>query len=973
MSYCKNCIFISLILFGLITVSFSQTIENSLNVTVKDQLDNVIPDAQITLFKSDKKERQIKSNKQGTGQFTKLSDGEFSITVTSKGFKDYKSESINLKTDEVKHLEIILEIAPVESEVVVDQADSVDKNDYGAANVLTQEDFKNLPDDPEEFWKAVRKIIGQSVTGEELPINVNGIEGGELPPKEMIEQIRVDRNIFSAKNAGSGGSGIEIITKAGMNKFRGTVNLGFADSRLNAGNPFLGKRVPSQSRSYRFSLSGPLGKKASFSFSVNHSSGDSGSVINAIILNSALQQVEYKQTFPTPRVSNSFQFMINYDPIKKHKLYLNYNFSSNSGKGQGVGNFSLPERAVNNDSQYHSLGFSHMYLPTPNFMSRTIFSASYRDTASSGGIKSPAINVSEAFSGGGSPSDSSTKNYDLSISNSTTHQFGKNSLEYGFSFDWERNDLISRSNFNGTYNFSGRIAPLLDENNNVLTDSNGNIITGQITSIESYRRNLLFRKLGYTGSQIRALGGGADQFTISGGNPKLSASQIEYDFYIDNSYKINESLSVAVGLRYENQTNINSNFNISPRFSVIWSPKSVKKKKPLFELPRISAGVGTFYSRFGMSNLISIRQANSDDRTSYFISNSAILDVFPNVPSLDLLEKIAQTKSRQFIDPKIQTPLQTTYNVSVNKKLLPKVGINFSFSYTRNARNAVTININAPLAGTYDPLNPTSAVYPSGSPGNIYQMRSAGRSESIRFFVNPTFPEFKLWGKQTTSFRVTYGFGKGRSNSVGGSGSPFDAYDFSREFAPTTSDGVHNFGGFINQTLPYQIGIGLNWSFQTGSRFNITTGRDTNGDGYYLERPAFASNPNKPGVVATKYGLLDPNPSPGDKIIPRNLGRGPSSMSADASIFKSFGFNQDKKNKKPPKQRLSIGIAISNVFNINNKGNPIGNMSSPNFVRIISGSSAEGGSFNPEFILSGGGFLSASNPRSMRFSLNFSF
>ncbi|MEO8648958.1 MAG: hypothetical protein ABI539_07310, partial [Acidobacteriota bacterium] len=160
---------------------------------------------------------------------------------------------------------------------------------------------------------------------------------------------------------------------------------------------------------------------------------------------------------------------------------------------------------------------------------------------------------------------------------------------------------------------------------------------------------------------------------------------------------------------------------------------------------------------------------------------------------------------------------------------------------------------------------------------------------------------------------------------------------------------------------------GGDFSISTGTRFNIITGRDTNGDGYYSERPAYASDPNKPGVISTPYGLLDPDPSPGDNLIPRNLGRGPSSFSFNASISKSIGFNEDRANKKPAKQSLNFGVRISNLLNIVNKGNPVGNMSSPNFLKTLSGFS-DGG----VYIINGMQQYNFAG-RSMSFNVGFSF
>ncbi len=111
----------------------------------------------------------------------------------------------------------------------------------------------------------------------------------------------------------------------------------------------------------------------------------------------------------------------------------------------------------------------------------------------------------------------------------------------------------------------------------------------------------------------------------------------------------------------------------------------------------------------------------------------------------------------------------------------------------------------------------------------------------------------------------------------------------------------------------------------------------------------------------------NPNPSPTDRLIPRNLGRGSKNIVFNGSLSKTFGFNEDKKNKKPPLQTLNFSLRVNNVFNIINKGNPIGNMSSPNFLRQLSGFSDGGVTFI-------NGAQQANFPgRSMNFSVGFGF
>lgn len=939
MPYLKKTFLLVAFTFCLMVNSFAQPNEAGIFITVKDQFGSAVPGAEISLGKADESDKQTKTNNLGIAQFSKLSAGEYRIIVTAAGFKEYALTDVIIKNNQTKKIEVALEVAAIESSVEIGEAEAIEEAEKtGVTTVLNERQIANLPDDQEELERAIKRL-GEAVTGEELPISVNGVQGGKIPPKQQIQQIRVNQNVFSAQYDSPFGGGIEIFTRSNVDKFRGYVSFSFADSRFNAADPFLGRRVPYQSRSYFFNLSGPLfGKKANFFVYGSRSESDTSAVINAVVLDANLQPTEFKQSFAAPSRSENVSLTINADPTKKHKLYLNYNFGTSRAKGQNVGNFSLPSRANDNDSQSHFLQFSETFLINANVVNQSRFLAAYFTNDSFGGSDEAAVNVLDAFFGGGSQQNSSSKNFRFDATNETTWQMGRYALGFGFRFRGERVNQNSTANFGGTYTFSGRIAPVLDANNNPVTNGAGVVQTTQINSLESYRRTLLFRQLGFSNQRIRELGGGANQFTISGGNPEIKVSQYDVGFYVQNSYKISETVAASFGVRYENQTNVASNSNFAPRFGIIWSPKAKEKANPLYALPRISVGYGMFYSRFALNNTLGIRLAGDDGRSQYLITDANILDVYPNVPTVDSLRRFALPRTQRLIDDEFETPYQSLLNITAAKKMPKGYTLNFTFSRGTTFRQSFTQNINAPLAGTFNALNPSPAVRPFGNVGNIYETQSIGKVKTDRFSINLGFPQ-----SQNLFANVRYSYIKSKSSVVSGSGSSFDPYDFSQEYAPTPYDGVHSISGYFFYELTAQkISIGSDFYISSGTRFNIYTGRDTNGDGFFSERPSFAADLTKPGLISTKYGVLDPNPSPTDKLIPRNLGRGPKNFVFNSSISKSFGFNEDKKNKKPPKQNLNFSFRVNNVFNVINKGNPIGNMSSPNFLRSLSGFSDGG-------------------------------
>jgi len=121
--------------------------------------------------------------------------------------------------------------------------------------------------------------------------------------------------------------------------------------------------------------------------------------------------------------------------------------------------------------------------------------------------------------------------------------------------------------------------------------------------------------------------------------------------------------------------------------------------------------------------------------------------------------------------------------------------------------------------------------------------------------------------------------------------------------------------------------------------FNIITGVDSNGDGVFTERPAFATNPNAPGVIVTRFGTFDPNPGPGQSLIPRNLGTNPTFVNLNLRIAKTFKLGSPKGGqfgRAAEPFTLTPAIFVQNIFNRTNAGQRLGNLSSPGFGLPVS-------------------------------------
>ena len=92
-----------------------------------------------------------------------------------------------------------------------------------SAIVLKGEDLEALPDDPDDLSDALQALAGPGAGPNGGQIYIDGFSGGQLPPKETIREIRINQNPFSAEFDRLGFGRIEILTKPGTDKLRGSM------------------------------------------------------------------------------------------------------------------------------------------------------------------------------------------------------------------------------------------------------------------------------------------------------------------------------------------------------------------------------------------------------------------------------------------------------------------------------------------------------------------------------------------------------------------------------------------------------------------------------------------------------------------------------------------------------------------------------------------------------------------------------
>jgi hypothetical protein len=992
-----------------VPLAAQQQTTGSLKGTVTDQLDSLIVGATITLKNANGVVTGATSNSSGVYEFKRLAPGTYDLKVIAPGFTVFEEKSIEITARETHTFNAQLSVAFENQEVTVDDRNlSTDSDNNAGAVVLRGRDLEALPNDPQALMAALQALAGPTdPEGGGAQVKVDGFSNGQIPPKEAIREVRVNNNPWSAENEFPGWGGIEIFTQPGADKWHGSVNFDFNDESLNSRNPYTTFRAPYQQRAYNFSLSGPIIKKrASFSAFFGRYLSDANSVVNATTLDLVtLEPVSVNQSFVTPEENTYGNLRGDLKINGKHTLVGRANYNVSTQDLQGIGGFSLPTRAFRGRRSNFTLQLIETAMLNEKTVNETRFQWIRSRFNQTSVLNSFALNVLDSFSGGGAQVGSSSNEQErFELQNFTSWTSGNHFLKAGGRIRNARVDSISPGNFGGTYTFSGGPGPLLDGNDQIVPGPGGQPQIIQVSSLERYRRTLAFQRAGMSPAQIRLLGGGATQFSIAGGDPQADVKQWDISFYIQDEWKVRPNLTLSPGLRYENQNNVDSDFDFAPRISFAWSPVFGKKKAPEAAAtakpatpaapgaapapapapaaapagpPKIvfRGALGYFYNRVSEDITLQSIRFDGVHQQQFLVTDPAVLNLFPLVPPIDLLDDFEQPQIRRVKSDDLRASRSFRAMFAMERLLPKKIKLSITYFYGRTDRLQRVVNINAPLGGTFIPGLPNSGVRPLGADaGNIFEYQPTGKSigNTLSLNINGNLKAVSFWGG--------YNLNKTRNTDNGQTGSPFDAYDYSQEWARTPFGSLSFMYGGGNYQAPHGFNLNMFMIASSGQPFNITIGRDTNGDTFFSERPAFATDLNKPGVVVTPLGAFDPNPSPGQEIIPRNFGRGPGFVSMNFNIAKVFKFGPaiepkapppggpattsagapsgpaasgsatTKPPAKPPVQRpysLVFSASINNLFNRNNEGNPIGNMSSPYFLKSASGSNT--------FFFGGGG------------------
>ncbi len=606
---------------------------SDLKVTVQDQTGAALIIASVTIVDAAGTPHTLQVDDHGIATFTALATGSYQLKADAESFQSYDGP-ITLKKG-ANQITLTLPLAGLNEQVIVRNS-TEDARGNSFTSELTPQEIAELPDDPDELQQVLDQMAGPGAT-----MRVNGFTGGRLPPKSQIRSIRFRMNSFDAEYHEGGGFGIDIVTKPGMDDWKGTSNFGFRDESLNARNAFAPTLAPEQYRRFGLNADGPIVKgRTSLALNFDGNNSYDSKTINATtpdgLVNGSVRTPEDRM-FGSLRVDHSIS--------KTQQMLLEVQRNYIKRDNLGVGDFDLPSRSYTSETADTAVRFAlnGTIVPKVAHELRVRFESSYATQSSASA--DPTVIVQGAFSTGGAGKNSNRQAKTLEVADNIDWTVAKkHAFRAGLLGEMDWYDTTDLTNFNGTFTFGG---------------------------LDRY-------DLGLPTTYSQRLGTSAVNYTYA-----------QLGLYVQDTWTPNKRLSLSMGLRQEFQSHLGDYANLAPRLGFTWQVSKYT----------VRGGYGVFNDWYDASDYQQVLLVNGVTQQDEVIrfpgypdpSGGAIATPLP--PS-----KILQAAG-------LSMPYVHQASIGIERTVLQALRLQASYMLQRGVDQFRSSNINAPIGGVYpDPL-----------------------------------------------------------------------------------------------------------------------------------------------------------------------------------------------------------------------------------------------------------------------------
>lgn len=641
--FCAHVCLLSVLLFAPLRADDLDHI--SIEGTLQDSAQQRLVNARLILTATATgQERTTTSDAQGHYRFAKLLPGEYELRIEVSGFRTVQAK-FNAAAGTVVRRDFRLEVAALNEQVTVEASSdeiTIDTTRTVVGSTIAKRQIDDLPLEGRNINDLIFTLSGAAqpafddrllaegdtrdrfrTTPEEAGVfalnggtpfsnnlTIEGLDNNDdrgarerfTPSVDAVEEFQVISNQFSAEYGRAAGGRINLRLRSGTNSYRGRAFYYFRDEALNANSfarnadPTRGFRLPYQNSNPGFTFGGPVIRKKAFFFAAyeydnvydrtdiaalvpvasnaafplsqpngkNLGSTTVDSKGQASTVNGGAAVGLFDQQVTTPRTAHTFQTRTDFTLSSKQNLFAVFSLARQRDERAFPGGRRLLDTLRTTGRNSEALAVAHNITLSPRTVNQARFQFARLTPADAPLNGNPVVIIDiddPRDVSGNANANPLTRTGTLTAGSSNLSGTDRREDRYQFQ------DTLSY--LRGTHNFHFGV--------------DGQAIRSRFEDLSDVTGTFRFA------SPADFLAGKFTRYT----HRFLTASALQNNYtgiFMQDDWRVRPNLTLAFGVRWDNETILADRNNIGPRVALAWDPFGKGKTV-------VRAGYGIFYNR----------------------------------------------------------------------------------------------------------------------------------------------------------------------------------------------------------------------------------------------------------------------------------------------------------------------------------------------------------------------------------------
>jgi hypothetical protein len=734
--------------------------------------------------------------------------------VERPGFNTELQASITLGIDDDAHIDTTMALASLDEsvKVVANDVPFIETSKSGLGRTITRKQIDELPVAGRDFTNlalltpgiladhstqccAGTGIATAAQIGRDNFLAIDGLSAigtqSSTPdygvPLDAIKEFVVLTNGFSAEHGQASGAVVNVLTRSGSNQLAGRAFYYHRDDALDATPAAARLAVPPLQKSKLEQkvvggfAGGPLVRNRVFFFdSVEHTIRDSEAIVT-----SPVRQL-FMAGGPTnlPQPSRSPQVFartdVNLTPF--NIVTFRYGFGHNTLENRGVGGLVVHERGSDSWGTAENFAALDNHVVGSRGLNEFRFQHSRWDIGFDttrycfrcAAINRPSIQL-------GSDGSSRRPENRWQLADSYTYvmpgRWGDHVLKAGVDASLINHEFIGLPSRDGTFHFS--------------TD-------------------LPFNP-GIPATY-------PDQYTRADGPDVVRLAHNTYAMFVQDQWKPGSNLTLNLGARwdYDDATGIaRDRDNVAPRIGVAFDPWKKGRTK-------VRGSYGVYYDAMYLALARMVAQAQTSVRT--IITNPG----YPDPLGFNPLGAVVLPPSTQQLADNMETPRTAQATVGFEQALFRGTTLAVDAVWARGRHLIGSRDHNYPDLDS--PLRPPPRPNPAFQQITVFETEGHSWYRGLQVLLQKRHMD-------RYSYSVTYTLSTSERDTEDFTFLAQDQRYPAAERGPSSSDVRHRLAGVVNVDLPFGVRLATLVSAQSALPYNVTSGKDDNGDSVFNDRP----------------------------------------------------------------------------------------------------------------------------------------